>query len=270
MHNRVILNNEIATDFLKKIKKSKEKYKTLTKKQERELIDRLRYTDERKLRELLVLHNLKIVFNLSKKYAKNTMDFDDLIGRGLFGLTRAANLFDFDAVIRDKEKKPVLDKHGNTIPIKFITYARPWVFKYIVMEFQVKGWKVIEKSSSFDGFMTDRTGENISKDDIESFFYQDMDPSQVKRGVLPSDQIILEHDASIYTDCVDHVKYSTELSVVEKGVFMDLFVENMGEVEVSKKWKLTSARFEEIREKTVDVARRLVAVKYPEEQLAFA
>ena len=270
MHHRVILNNEVATDFLKHLRKCKDKYKTLTKKQERELIDRLRGSDEGKLRELLVLHNLKIVFNLSKKYAKNTLDFDDLIGRGFYGLTRAANLFDLDAVVRDKNRNPVLDKNGNTIPIKFITYARPWVFKYIVMEFQVKGWKVIEKSSSLDGFRTERTEETLTSDDIDGYFYQEMDPSQARRGILPPDQLEAEHTASIYSDCIDQVKYSTELSTLEKGVFMDLFVENMADDEVSKKWKLSVAKFTQIREKTVDVARKMVACKYPNERSVYA
>ena len=263
MTNRVILNNETATDFLRQLKKSKVQYKPLSKAKERELIDSLRYKDETKLRHLLVMHNLKIVYNLSRKYAKNTMDFDDLIARGFYGLCRAATDFDFDAVVMDKKtKKPLLDKNGNTIPIKFITYARPWVFKYIVIEFQQKGWKVIEKSSSLDGFSNSPIGDDITTQDVEEFLYGSTEPSQFRRQEDAIDHLSGGMVSDIYSDALDCVKYNTSLSSDEKAIFSDIYVENMTMKSVAEKWNIDMEMLNTVSDKVMGKVRDYITRKY--------
>ena len=67
-----------------------------------------------KLNELLVMHNIKFVFTVAKKYMSKTRDFDGLVQEGLKGLAEAAARFDID--------------RGN----KFITYAGWWIRKFML------------------------------------------------------------------------------------------------------------------------------------------
>lgn len=111
-----IKNNASTNDLVAYLKCSKDQYKNLTKTEERAMIDKYRSTDEDKLRNLLVLHNMRYVFSLAKKYAQQTQDFDDLIGKGFYGLVMASKKFDFDMTVM--KKKPVLDENGKHVTHK--------------------------------------------------------------------------------------------------------------------------------------------------------
>lgn len=63
------------------------------------------------------MHNIKLVFNIAKKYMSMTNDFDGLVMNGVKGLAEAATRFDI------------------TKNIKFVTYAHWWVRKYILETF---------------------------------------------------------------------------------------------------------------------------------------
>lgn len=63
------------------------------------------------------MHNIKLVFNIAKKYMSLTNDFDGLAMNGVKGLAEAASRFDI------------------TKNIKFVTYAHWWVRKYILETF---------------------------------------------------------------------------------------------------------------------------------------
>lgn len=75
------------------------KYKVLTKDEEMEM--RKKYEkDLPKLRELLVLHNLGLAFDLSKKYSERSEMRDDIVSRAVSGIVMAAHNFDFNAETR--------------------------------------------------------------------------------------------------------------------------------------------------------------------------
>lgn len=90
----MIQNNEAVGEFLKALKSDRRQYKTLTKVEERSMIDKyLADGNEDELRKLLVMHNIRLVFSIAKKYCKDTRDFDNMMAKGLYGLTVAANRF---------------------------------------------------------------------------------------------------------------------------------------------------------------------------------
>lgn len=88
------------------------KYKPLSKKEEYDLMTRIRAGDKTAFHKLINA-NLKFVVKIAKKYRKTGVNFADLISEGNMGLIKAVEKFD--------EKKN----------IKFISYAVWWIKVYI-------------------------------------------------------------------------------------------------------------------------------------------
>lgn len=86
---QTIRNNRNATMLANQLKKQNEDYRELTKEEERAMIEQNRNNRE-KLNELLVNHNIKMVYSLAKNYSAKVDDFDNLIQDGMRGLSEAA------------------------------------------------------------------------------------------------------------------------------------------------------------------------------------
>lgn len=71
----------------------------LTAEEERNCLERLKNGD-RRARDELIEHNLRLVAHIVKKYYSNTSDQDDLISIGTIGLIKAVNTFDHTKGIR--------------------------------------------------------------------------------------------------------------------------------------------------------------------------
>jgi len=65
----------------------------LPKEEERAAIERLEAGDE-SARETLIIHNLRLVAHIAKKYSKSGRDTDDMISIGTIGLIKAVSTFD--------------------------------------------------------------------------------------------------------------------------------------------------------------------------------
>ena len=128
----IVQNNTSTDELLKYLKSSSKQYKSLSYKKERELIEKymkivvdsdgkpvIDHIDEEghvfykydvigdigELKQLLIMHHIKRVFNLSKKYAQYTRDFDDLIAKGMYGLVYATDRFGYFSAVM----KPVME-----------------------------------------------------------------------------------------------------------------------------------------------------------------
>jgi RNA polymerase sporulation-specific sigma factor len=73
--------------------------KPLTAKEERECLARIQ-TGDKSARERLILHNLRLVAHIIKKYYSGYKDGDDLISIGTIGLIKAVSSFKFDKGVR--------------------------------------------------------------------------------------------------------------------------------------------------------------------------
>lgn len=71
----------------------------LSKEQEQEIIDELRRGIEVN-RELLIIHNLRLVVYISKKFETKTTSTEDLVSIGTIGLMKAVKTFDPDKNIK--------------------------------------------------------------------------------------------------------------------------------------------------------------------------
>ena len=105
-----IKDNGSTTKLAAWMIRMQDQVKPLTKEEERAMIEKYK-DDPDTLKQKLILHNIRLVFNICKKYALSAKSFDDLIGKGLYALAYAASKFDPDR------------------NIKFSTYATNWIFK---------------------------------------------------------------------------------------------------------------------------------------------
>lgn len=106
--------------LLKNINNNNDEYKILTREEELELIEKYRNTDEEKLRQLLICHNIFLAISFSKKYSNTSIDYDSLVQDAFYGLVIASKQFDFDA------------------GVKFSRYAYIWIKKYALSSYYDK------------------------------------------------------------------------------------------------------------------------------------
>lgn len=143
------------------------KYKTLTPQEEADLCERIQNGDK-KAKELLVLHNLRFVISVAKKYQSLGLRLGDLIAIGNIGILRAAEKFDYSR------------------GFKFISYAVWWIRQQIMAEVGFKGngiklpsnrVTVMYKISKFkDKFYTENWREPTIQEIAEEF---EMDPGLI-------------------------------------------------------------------------------------------
>lgn len=142
------------------MKKTSDEYRELTKEEELEMIQQ-NLSNREQLNKLLVNHNIKMVYSLAKKYSSKVDDFDNLIQDGIRGLSEAATKFDV------------------TVGVKFITYAVPWILKYMKMHFYRKNIDVDKNSVSLNSVV--QSSAQKSQDEgtttLENYVNDYIDPT---------------------------------------------------------------------------------------------
>lgn len=108
---------EIENNNIDKFVEICNKYKVLSKVEERVLITKLQSGDMR-AKDKLIRHNLKLVISIAKKYIGQGLDFKDCIQEGSLGLVRAADKFDLNK------------------DFKFSTYATWWIRQGITRSYR--------------------------------------------------------------------------------------------------------------------------------------
>lgn len=220
MGNQVIAGNQNATILLNKLKKSNMQYDNLTKAQEREMIESYKH-DKNKLVELLCMHNLKLVFNISKKYMSKTNDFDGLIQDGILGLMEAANRFD-----PDKD-------------VKFCTYAYIWIKKYMTMHFYGKQVELDKRTTSLNAtsVAANVKSNNGNEVTLESYVNDKIDPTE--RIYSIESELSSNERMDICKDLMKTLDEDTSLTAIQKAVFVDMFYNKEKPKSLAEKYDLT-------------------------------
>jgi len=196
-------------DFVELVKRYKATgeadYPVLDKDQERELIFQFKDNPE-ELKKRLILHNIKMVFDMAKKYAVKSYDFDDMVARGMYGLTLAAEKF-------NPEKN-----------IKFSTYCYAWIFKYVVKEFYDKDFAVISKSTSIDVPLNEESEENGRSFDnmlTETAIDPTCGYSSLEVAAMPNSrkQIAQERLKKITAEISNFVNTSSEFTPKDRTIY---------------------------------------------------
>ena len=241
----IIKNNKNTTDLCNKLKYIEKQYKPLTKKEERALIEK--YKDNREeLNKLLFMHNVRMVFNVAKKYVSKTNDFDNLVMDGMLGLAEATNRFD-------------ISKN-----IKFITYATIWIRKYILMNFYGKQLKIDKNSMSLDtAISTILKGNSNSNNDatFENIVNTAIDPSYKYEKTI-DEQLSSNEQHLIYNDLISYVHNDSNLSSLDKNVFIDMFQNGEKLKTISEKYSISKQDVNNIKNKILSKMKNILHNKY--------
>lgn len=118
----------------------------LTKAEEEDCIKRLNNNDK-SAREQLILHNMRLVAHVTKKYSVNEDESEELISIGTVGLIKAVSSFKAD--------------YGS----RFATYAIRCIENEILMYYRSKK-KIKSDVSLFEPIGTDKEGNQIQLMDV--------------------------------------------------------------------------------------------------------
>ena len=113
----------------------------LSAEEERRCLERLKQGDS-KAKEELILHNMRLVAHVAKKYQGNEEEVEDLISIGTIGLLKAVSTFDY--------------RFGN----RFATYAIRCIENELLMHFR-KTKKTKMEVSLYEPIGTDKEGKQI-------------------------------------------------------------------------------------------------------------
>ncbi len=118
----------------------------LNAKEEAQIIKKCKAGDK-EARDILVMHNLRLVAHIVKKYYNSNRDIDDLISIGTIGLIKAIDTFDPDKGIR------------------LATYASRCIDNELLMMFR-SGKKQSKEVYLYEPIGSDKEGHDISLLDI--------------------------------------------------------------------------------------------------------
>ena len=113
----------------------------LSQEEEMECLTKLKQGDKQ-AKEKLILHNMRLVAHVAKKYQNEEEELEDLISIGTIGLLKAVTTFDYN--------------YGN----RFATYAIRCIENELLMHFRKSKRRKLEVSL-FEPIGTDKEGKQI-------------------------------------------------------------------------------------------------------------
>ena len=219
---QVIAGNQNTTLLLNQLKAAKDQYPSLSKDEERAMIKKYK-KNRKELNKLLFMHNIKLVFNMAKKYMSKTNDFDSLVQDGMIGLGEAVNRFDI--------KKN----------IKFCTYAYIWIKKYMTMNFYGKQVEIDKRSMSLDmpSLCTSRSsgGNDVT---LENYVNEYIEPTYNSVKTI-SEELSANEQKEICKSLMDELEQDNSLSATDKAMFIDMFYNREKTRDIADKYGVTPA-----------------------------
>ena len=219
---QVIAGNQNTTLLLNQLKAAKDQYPNLSKDEERAMIKKYK-KNRKELNRLLFMHNIKLVFNMAKKYMSKTNDFDSLVQDGMIGLGEAVNRFDI--------KKN----------IKFCTYAYIWIKKYMTMNFYGKQVEIDKRSMSLDmpSLCTSRSsgGNDVT---LENYVNEYIEPTCNSVKTI-SEELSANEQKEICKSLMDELEQDNSLSATDKAMFIDMFYNREKTRDIADKYGVTTA-----------------------------
>ena len=242
--DNIIKGNQNTTRLLNFLKQSTKQYPCLSKTEEQKLIQKYR-NNRTKLNNLLFMHNIKIVFNQAKKYMSKVEDFDALVQDGMIGLGEAVNRFDIDK------------------DVKFITYAVPWVRKYMLMHFYGKTVELDKRSMSIDSptlmsSMKSSAGNEVT---FENYINEYLDPSTYNRKTI-IDELSANELAGICQNLYNRMENDKSLSAIDKAVFTDMFQNHEKTRDIAEKYNIEMSDVSEIKHKILSKFKTILVNEY--------
>ena len=238
----IIKGNQNTTRLLNELKQSAQQYPCLSKEQEELLIDK--YHDDRDtLNRLLFMHNIKAVFNQAKQYMSKVDDFDSLVQDGMMGLAEACKRFDIDK------------------GVKFITYAMPWIRKYILANFYKKNIEIEKMSTSLDSPIMQHKQSDGNDVSFENYVNDYFDPSCMQSKSL-MEELSSSEQYKICQDLYNKMEHDNTLSSIDKAVFVDAFYNKEKTRDIAEKYSIGMSDVNQIKHKILDKFRSILKNEY--------
>lgn len=235
----VIQGNQNTTKLINQLKADPKQYPALDKASERKMIEKYRGNRE-KLNHLLFMHNIKMVFNMAKKYTSKTRDFDNLVQNGMKGLAEAAVRFDLDK------------------GIKFDTYAHWWIKKYLLSIFDPVKTKIERSSISLD--LPALQGSSNSSDQspkYENFVHDYIDPT-VQQPRTIHEELSANEQQEICNQLYERIEADNSLSAMDKQLFTEMFQNREKTRDLALKYGLDQREVGQIRKTILEKCRGIL------------
>lgn len=244
MVNSIIKGNQNTTKLISELKKAAKQYPTLSKKQEEDLINK--YSNDReKLNNFLFMHNIRLVFNIAKKYMSKTDDFDSMVQDGMLGLAIAAKNFDVSR------------------GVKFITYATPWVRKKVLERFYSRTNEITKRSISLNAPTIQMNSKlNDGNDvDLEGYVNEYLDPTTTTIKSLHQ-QLSSNEQNRLCADLYSELKNDANITDKEKKIFTELFYNRERAKDIQRMYGVTSKDISQIKDKILKNMRQRLESQY--------
>lgn len=199
----------------------------LSQEEEKECIERLKAGDQG-AKEELILHNMRLVAHVAKKYQGSEEEVEDLISIGTIGLLKAVATFDFN--------------YGN----RFATYAIRCIENELLMHFR-KTKKTKMEVSLFEPIGTDKEGKQIHL--MEVLFVDDVDVTK---------QMEVRRDVELLKNHLKEVLTKREAMIIKKryGLFGE---KEQTQREIAKSLGISRSYVSRIEKKALEKLKTLLS-----------
>ena len=198
----------------------------LSQEEEKDCLLRLQKGDL-KAKEELILHNMRLVAHVAKRYQGEEEDIQDLISIGTIGLLKAVSTFDFG--------------YGN----RFATYAIRCIENELLMHFR-RAKKIRMEVSLFEPIGTDKEGKQIQL--MEVLLVDEIDVAK---------QMETNRDISLLTKNLDKVLTEREACIIKKryGLWGE---EERTQREIASELGISRSYVSRIEKKALDKLKKLL------------
>ena len=199
----------------------------LSCKEEKDCLMRLKNGDL-SAKEELILHNMRLVAHVAKKYQCSEEEMEDLISIGTIGLLKAVSTFDYD--------------FGN----RFATYAIRCIENELLMHFR-RSKKTKMEVSLFEPIGTDKEGKQIHL--MEVLLVDDVDVAR---------QMEIHRDIDILKHHLDEVLTERESMIIKKryGLFGE---EELTQREIAKSLGISRSYVSRIEKRALEKLKNLLS-----------
>jgi len=198
----------------------------LSQEEERECLLKLKEGDQ-KAKEELILHNMRLVAHVAKKYQNDEDEVEDLISIGTIGLLKAVSTFDYN--------------YGN----RFATYAIRCIENELLMHFR-KNKKIKLEVSLYEPIGTDKEGKQIHL--MEVLLIDEVDVAK---------QMEVRRDIELVKKYIDKVLDEREIFIIKKryGLFGE---REMTQREIASCMGISRSYVSRIEKKALDKLKSLL------------
>ena len=198
----------------------------LSAEEERRCLERLKQGDS-KAKEELILHNMRLVAHVAKKYQGNEEEVEDLISIGTIGLLKAVSTFDYH--------------FGN----RFATYAIRCIENELLMHFR-KMKKTKLEVSLYEPIGTDKEGKQIHL--MEVLLIDEVDVAR---------QMEIRRDVNLVIKQMENVLSEREFLIIKKryGLFGE---KEYTQREIADALQISRSYVSRIEKKALDKLKKLI------------